>query len=155
MGYKMKGFSGFGVSPAKQKQQSSEKGKINLQTSKAGQDEKVNKWIKASENMKPMIESFHKLNSDVDLTKKPVGPVVDKNKQMYKSVKDALNKYSDNKKKAKGKAKLDKVYEPFNKLNEKKIKEHQDNWSPAFPGADHSQEELDKMTEEQKEQYYN
>ena len=28
-------------------------------------------------------------------------------------------------------------------------------WEPAFEGADHSQEELDKMTKEEKEDYYN
>ena len=27
-------------------------------------------------------------------------------------------------------------------------------WEPAFEGADHSQEELDKMTKEEKEAYY-
>ena len=35
------------------------------------------------------------------------------------------------------------------------IKKHRENWSPAFPGADHSQEELDKMTEKEKQDYYN
>lgn len=37
----------------------------------------------------------------------------------------------------------------------KKIKKHRESWSPAFPGADHSQEELDQMTEAEKEAYYN
>ena len=27
-------------------------------------------------------------------------------------------------------------------------------WEPAFPGADHSQEELDNMTKEEKDNYY-
>ena len=36
-----------------------------------------------------------------------------------------------------------------------KIKKHRESWSPAFPGADHSQEELDQMTEAEKEAYYN
>mgnify|MGYP003118953209 CR=1 FL=1 len=34
------------------------------------------------------------------------------------------------------------------------IKKHRENWSPAFPGADHSQEELDKMTEKEKQDYW-
>ena len=31
----------------------------------------------------------------------------------------------------------------------------QGDWQPAFPGADHSKEELKKMTKKQKEDYYN
>lgn len=34
-------------------------------------------------------------------------------------------------------------------------KRRQENWEPAFPGADHSKEELKKMTKKQKEDYYN
>jgi len=41
------------------------------------------------------------------------------------------------------------------KKEAKKIKKHRESWSPAFPGADHSQKELDQMTEAEKEAYYN
>ena len=34
-------------------------------------------------------------------------------------------------------------------------KGRRDDWQPAFPGADHSIEELKKMTKKQKEDYYN
>tara|TARA_R110002020_G_scaffold54785_1_gene152492 strand:+ start:899 stop:1279 length:381 start_codon:yes stop_codon:yes gene_type:complete len=38
---------------------------------------------------------------------------------------------------------------------EKKMKTRSKEWQPAFPGADHSREELDKMTKKEKEDYYN
>jgi len=43
-----------------------------------------------------------------------------------------------------------------NKRNWKKKdnNEKTSEWQPAFPGADHSQEELDKMTKEQQADYY-
>lgn len=41
-----------------------------------------------------------------------------------------------------------------NKRNWKKKKDDKKEWEPAFPGADHSQEELDKMTKEQQADYY-
>ena len=45
--------------------------------------------------------------------------------------------------------------ERADKKEAKKIKKHRESWSPAFPGADHSQKELDQMTEAEKEAYYN
>ena len=51
--------------------------------------------------------------------------------------------YDANKKKSKAKM--------IKKLKKKKKKD----WEPAFPGADHSKEELKKMTKKQKEDYYN
>jgi len=51
--------------------------------------------------------------------------------------------YDANKKKSKAKM--------TNKLKKKKKKD----WKPAFPGADHSKEELKKMTKKEKEDYYN
>ena len=45
-----------------------------------------------------------------------------------------------------------KVGRPKKKIAEKK---KQKGWEPAFPGADHSKEELKKMTKAQKEAYYN
>lgn len=46
---------------------------------------------------------------------------------------------------------------PITKERAEKIKAKKDreNWSPAFPGADHSKEELKKMTKKEKEDYYN
>ena len=40
-------------------------------------------------------------------------------------------------------------------LADKDLKKKRDNWEPAFAGADHSQEELDKMTKEEIDAYYN
>ena len=41
------------------------------------------------------------------------------------------------------------------KKSKTKVKSKQGDWQPAFPGADHSAEELKKMTKKQKEDYYN
>tara|TARA_R110000824_G_scaffold108240_2_gene255030 strand:+ start:373 stop:618 length:246 start_codon:yes stop_codon:yes gene_type:complete len=41
------------------------------------------------------------------------------------------------------------------KLMNKKENMKDPDWTPAFEGADHSQKELDQMTEKEKEDYYN
>ena len=42
----------------------------------------------------------------------------------------------------------------LNKIKTTKATKKKD-WEPAFEGADHSQEELDKMTQKERENYYN
>ena len=58
--------------------------------------------------------------------------------------------------KAQTKAK-EKNLGPITKKRAKEIetRKHRENWEPAFPGADHSKEELKKMTEKEKQDYYN
>ena len=58
--------------------------------------------------------------------------------------------------KAQTKAK-EKNLGPITKKRAKEIetRKHRENWEPAFPGADHSKEELKKMTEKERQDYYN
>ena len=61
-------------------------------------------------------------------------------------------KYTEKKAKVKDKKMKEKMLAKMtNKLKKKKKKD----WEPAFPGADHSKEELKKMTKKEKEDYYN
>ena len=62
----------------------------------------------------------------------------------------------------KGKKLYDKLHSKKNvahgkkdKKKEQSMKKKQKDWEPAFPGADHSKEQLKKMTKKQKEDYYN
>ena len=84
------------------------------------------------------------------LTKTPVGPVAEKKKTNLKEgVKNKVLK--DQMTLVSGRYKVNKAQKT---LKPKKGTSRSD-WEPAFPGADHSQEELDKMTKDEQSKYYN
>ena len=82
------------------------------------------------------------------LTKTPVGPVAEKKKT---NLKESVKNLKDQMTLASGRYKVNKAQ----KTLKPKKKTSRSDWEPAFPGADHSQEELNKMTKEEQEKYYN
>jgi len=48
-----------------------------------------------------------------------------------------------------------KKQDPIEEIEKRKKPVKRDDWEPAFAGADHSQEELDKMTKKEIDAYYN
>lgn len=89
------------------------------------------------------------------LTKTPVGPVAEK-KNIKNKIAESVKNLKDQMTLASGRYKVNKAQKTLKpKTSTKKKDISQSDWEPAFPGADHSQEELNKMTKEEQEKYYN
>tara|TARA_R100000664_G_C2711899_1_gene108401 strand:+ start:456 stop:839 length:384 start_codon:yes stop_codon:yes gene_type:complete len=126
MGYKMKGFSGFGNSPAKQKKE-----KHFLLRDKEGP-------IATDDDTKEGNVSayFRKNKQHVDKDKTiTLSPGYEDTEKIQKVQGEGITPHSQE-------------FGKFKALKEVKI------WRPAFEGADHSKEELEKMSKKEKKDYY-
>ena len=125
MGYKMKGFSGFGNTPVKQKNE-----KHFLLRDKEGP-------IATDDDTKEgNFSAYIRKNKQyVDKDKTiPLSPGYEDTEKIQKVQKEGITPHSQK-------------FGNFKALKEVK-------WQPAFPGADHSKEELEKMSKKEKKDYY-
>ena len=120
MGYKMKGFGGFGNSPAKQKKE-----KHFLLRDKEGP-------VATDDDVKEgNVSAYLRKNQQyVDKDKTiPLIPGYEDTEKIQKVQREGITPHS----------------QKFGKTKK---------WQPAFEGADHSKEELEKMSKKEKKDYY-
>lgn len=137
----------------KEKDEPKKESKLEKKSGSGGHDPRIGrkKNIKSSEKL--IEEEEEKLPglSGLKYKKEKTGPRA--NPKSEKTMR--FNKIMDQMSTLTGDLKNKRAYDTLKVTSKQPKTPSQGDWTPAFPGADHSEEDLRKMTDKEKRDYYN